>query len=216
MELAASQALRSADEGVRMTRLSYVEPARLTPEQKDLYDSIASGPRAAKRKSLVDSDGHLTGPFNAFLHLPALGTHWSAIGEALRFRTTLDRRLFELAILVVAVHWRSGHEWAAHARLAREAGISEDVVTALKAGVPPVFAQADEETVFRFVHELVTERRVRQTSYDALVALLGETQTVELANAIGYYVALAAMLNAFDVHPPAGLEDPWPAGEHAA
>jgi len=30
----------------------------------------------------------------------------------------------------------------------------------------------------------------------------GEEQVVELANAVGYYVALAAMLNAFDVHPP--------------
>jgi hypothetical protein len=90
-----------------MTRLSYVDPAHLSPEQKELYDSIASGPRAAKRASLVDSEGHLTGPFNAFLHLPAVGKHWSAIGEALRFHTTLDRRLFELAILVIAVHWRA-------------------------------------------------------------------------------------------------------------
>jgi 4-carboxymuconolactone decarboxylase len=195
-----------------MTRLSYVDAARLSPEQKELYDSIASGPRAAKRKSLVDADGHLTGPFNAFLHLPALGKHWSAVGEALRFRTTLDRRLFELAILVVAVHWRSGHEWAAHARLAREAGVADDIVTALKEGMRPVFAQPDEEAVFQFVHELVTERRVRDTSYKTLAAALGESQLVELVNAVGYYVALAAMLNAFDVHPPAGLEDPWPRG----
>mgnify|MGYP003352976509 CR=1 FL=1 len=66
-----------------MTRLSYVDCAQLTPEQKDLYDSIASGPRAAKRKSLVDERGHLTGPFNAFLHLPALGKHWMSFGEGL-------------------------------------------------------------------------------------------------------------------------------------
>jgi 4-carboxymuconolactone decarboxylase len=195
-----------------MTRLSYVDAARLSPEQKELYDSIANGPRAAKRKSLVDADGHLTGPFNAFLHLPALGKHWSAVGEALRFRTTLDRRLFELAILIVAVHWRSGHEWAAHARLAREAGLADGILTALKEGMPPVFAHRDEEAVFQFVHELVTERRARDTSYKTLVAALGESQVVELVNAIGYYVALAAMLNAFDVHPPAGLEDPWPRG----
>jgi hypothetical protein len=25
---------------------------------------------------------------------------------------------------------------------------------------------------------------------------------------LGYYIALAAMLNAFDVHPPKGLDDP--------
>ena len=194
-----------------MTRLSYVDPAHLSSEQKELYDSIASGPRAAKRASLVDSEGHLTGPFNAFLHLPAVGKHWSAIGEALRFRTTLDRRLFELAILVIAVHWRSGHEWAAHARLAREAGIDESVIAAVRNGETPVLDKPDEQAVYAFVHELVTGRRVGPATYGLALGLLGETQLVELANAVGYYVALAAMLNAFDVHPPKGLDDPWPA-----
>lgn len=194
-----------------MTRLSYVDPASLSPEQKELYDSIASGPRAKKRASLVDAEGHLTGPFNAFLHLPVLGRNWSAIGEALRFHTTLDRRLFELAILVIAVHWRSGHEWVAHARLAQEAGIDESIIAALRNGEPPILDKAEEQAVYAFVHELVTERRVGAATYGLALGLLGEPQLVELANAVGYYVALAVMLNAFDVHPPKGLEDPWPA-----
>jgi 4-carboxymuconolactone decarboxylase len=195
-----------------MTRLSYVDAARLSPEQKELYDSIASGPRAAKRASLVDSDGHLTGPFNAFLHLPALGKHWSAIGEALRFRTKLDRRLFELAILVIAVDWRSGHEWAAHARLAREAGVEETTIAALRRGARPTSAKEDENAVYDFVQQLVAERSVNEETYRRLLSAIGEAQLVELVNTIGYYVALAAMLNAFGVHPPKGLDDPWPAG----
>jgi 4-carboxymuconolactone decarboxylase len=193
-----------------MTRLSYVDAAKLSPEQKALYDSIASGPRAAKRASLVDAEGHLTGPFNAFLHLPALGAHWSAIGEGLRFRTSLERRLFELAILVIAVHWKSGHEWAAHARLAHEAGVEEPTIGALRAGHEPVLSKPDEAAVYCFVRELVIERRVRHRTYATLVSLIGESQVVELVNAVGYYVALAAMLNAFAVHPPKGLDDPWP------
>ena len=193
-----------------MSRLSYVDAAQLSREQKELYDSIASGPRAAKRASLVDAEGHLTGPFNAFLHLPALGKHWSAIGEGLRFRTTLDRGLFELAVLIIAVHWRSGHEWAAHARLAREAGIDQAVIDALRRGERPSLSKPEEEAVFQFVHQLVAERHVSESAYKTVVSVLGEGQVVELANAVGYYVALAAMLNAFDVHPPKGLDDPWP------
>ena len=195
-----------------MTRLTYVDCAHLTPEQQELYDSIANGPRAAKRKSLVDAQGHLTGPFNAFLHLPQLGKHWSAIGETLRFKTGLSRRLFELAILVVAVHWHSSHEWAAHARLAREEGIAEETIAALRRGDCPQFSQNDEETVYGFAHQLVTERRLGAQRYADAVDLLGETQTIELVNALGYYIALAAMLNAFDVHPPKELDDPWPLG----
>lgn len=195
-----------------MTRLSYVDCNALSSEQQELYDSIASGPRAAKRKSLVDAEGHLTGPFNAFLHLPALGKHWSAIGETLRFKTGLDRRLFELAILVVAVHWRSGHEWAAHSRLGREEGLAEETIAALRRGERPQFSKIDEETVYGFVHQLVTERRVGEARYADAAVLLGEKQLGELVNALGYYIALAAMLNAFDVHPPKELDDPWPLG----
>ena len=193
-----------------MNRLSPVDCSHLTPEQKELYDSIASGPRAKKRKSLVDEHGNLTGPFNAFLHNPTLGKHWSAIGETLRFRTRLDRRLFELAILIIAVHWRSGHEWAAHSTLARAEGLSDEVIVALRDGVRPVFEREDEEFIYDFVSELVTERRVGDTAYAEAIALIGEDQIVELVNACGYYIALAAMLNAFAVHPPKGLEDPWP------
>lgn len=193
-----------------MTRLSYVDSAQLSPEQKELYDSIASGPRAAKRPSLLDAEGHLTGPFNAFLHLPALGKHWSAIGEGLRFRTSLDRRLFELAILVIAVHWQSSHEWAAHARLAREAGLDQGAIDALRHGGRPLFVKPDEDAVYTFVRDLISERHVSGSVYEKLLSLLGEDQTVELVNAVGYYLALAAMLNAFEVHPPKGLDDPWP------
>jgi 4-carboxymuconolactone decarboxylase len=196
-----------------MSRLSTVDCARLTQEQQELYDSIAKGPRAAKRRSLVDEKGNLTGPFNAFLHLPEIGKHWSAIGVALRFRTTLDRRLFELAILIVAVHWRSGHEWAAHSGLARAQGLGEEIIAAILGGKPPAFAKADEAAVYAFAHELVTQHRLSEATYAAAVALLGEVQIVELANVLGYYTALAAMLNAFDVHPPKGLEDPWATGQ---
>jgi 4-carboxymuconolactone decarboxylase len=194
-----------------MSRLSAVDCSNLSPEQKQLYDSIVGGPRAKTRRSLVDEKGNLTGPFNAFLHNPELGSHWSMIGEMLRFRTKLDRRLFELAILVIAATWKSGHEWAAHSGLARGQGLDEVVIAALQRGERPRFAKRDEEIVYAFVHALVTDRRIGGEIYADAAALLGEGALVELVNACGYYIALAAMLNAFDVHPPKDLEDPWPA-----
>jgi 4-carboxymuconolactone decarboxylase len=81
----------------------------------------------------------------------------------------------------------------------------------LKRGEPPRFAKRDEEIVYAFVHSLVRERRVGGEIYADAAALLGEGALVELVNACGYYIGLAAMLNAFDVHPPKDLEDPWPA-----
>jgi 4-carboxymuconolactone decarboxylase len=192
-----------------MTRLRYIDPKAMTAEQQALYDSIANGPRAKKRKSLVDEQGRLTGPFNAFLHHPKLGAHWSAIGETLRFHTAIDRRLFELAALVVAAYWRSGHEWAAHSVFARELGIAEEAIEAIRDGKEPVLEKPDEAIIYRFARAMTGERRVDAKTYGETAALLGEAQLVELVNMLGYYIGLAVMLNAFDVHPPKGLDDPW-------
>lgn len=196
-----------------MTRLPYVEPAQFTPEQRELYDSIVTGPRAGKRGSLVDAQGHLTGPFNGFLRLPALGRHWSAIGETLRFRTRLERKLFELAVLVVAAEWRCGHEWAAHSGLARDAGLKEPVIAALQTGATPEFQDVRERVVFEFARELSRQRWVSERTYNTALEALGEEQLTELVHAVAYYMALAAMLNAFVVKPPAGFADPWPEGD---
>ena len=193
-----------------MTRLPYVEPAQFSPEQKELHHSIVSGPRAGKRGSLVDVEGHLTGPFNAFLRLPALGKHWSAIGETLRFRTTLPRRLFELAVLTVAAEWRCGHEWAAHSILARDAGVPDGIIGALRNGAMPEIADAKEKAVFELVRELAGRHSISDGTYAVALEVLGEEQLTELVHAVAYYLALAAMLNAFAVNPPADFVNPWP------
>lgn len=192
-----------------MTRLPYVEPAQFSPEQKELYESIVGGPRAKKRGSLVDDAGHLTGPFNAFLRLPDLGKHWSKIGETLRFRASLPRRLFELAVIVLAAGWRCSHEWAAHSGLARDAGISDDIIDAVREGAPPHLTDEKDKAVYAFVRELVDRRSVSDATYRAALEQIGEEQLTELVETVAYYSALATMLNAFAVIPPKGMENPW-------
>lgn len=192
-----------------MTRLPYVEPAQFSAEQKELYNSIVGGPRAGKRGSLVDSAGHLTGPFNAFLRLPALGKHWSQIGETLRFRATLPRRLFELGVITLAAGWHCNHEWAAHSGLARDAGISDDIISAVREGSVPHLPDAKDKAVYAFVRELVDRRSVGDATYKTALELLGEEQLIELVQAVAYYSALATMLNALAVIPPKGMEKPW-------
>lgn len=192
-----------------MTRLSYVEPAQFSSGQKELYESIVGGPRAGKRGSLVDDAGHLTGPFNSFLWLPDLGKHWSKIGETLRFRASLPRRLFELAVITLAAGWRCNHEWAAHSGLARDAGVSDDVINAVRQGSTPQLSDAKDKAVYTFVRELVDHRSVSDATYKTALEQIGEEQLTELVHTAAYYSALATMLNAFAVMPPKGMDTPW-------
>ena len=74
-----------------MARIPLPSPDEMTPEQRRVHDTIVAGPR-----------GTVIGPLRAVIHNPALAERWSALGEILRFGTSLPKRLNELAILVTA------------------------------------------------------------------------------------------------------------------
>src|SRR5262245_36540217 len=94
-------------------RLRKLAPATLDDAQRSVYEAIAGGRRAQgpQRFRLVDADGGLEGPFNAFLLQPRLGHALQALGAAVRYETSLSDRARELAILVVAVEHDSAFEW---------------------------------------------------------------------------------------------------------
>ena len=98
------------------SRLALLPPAGLDDAQVALYDVIARGRRAGGESQfmLTHEDGSLTGPFNAMLYAPHLGQALQAVGEAIRFDSSIPPRGRELAILTVASHWRSDFEWYAH------------------------------------------------------------------------------------------------------
>ena len=120
-------------DGARIPKLS---PAELDDDQRALYDAIAGGHRAQGPQlfRLTDADGRLEGPFNAFLLQPRLGSALQALGSAVRYETGLDDRCREIAILVVAAHWRSAFEWYAHEAVARAAGLTDAELTAITDG----------------------------------------------------------------------------------
>ena len=79
-----------------MPRLGEIDRARLTERQRQVADEIQSGPR-----------GGLAGPFWPWLRSPDLAERAQKLGELVRFHSTLSPRLFELAVLVTAHHWKA-------------------------------------------------------------------------------------------------------------
>ena len=53
-----------------------------------VWDSIVGSRGAA----LVNDQGALTGPFNAFVQAPEVGRHLTLLGHVLRFETSIERR----------------------------------------------------------------------------------------------------------------------------
>lgn len=160
---------------------------------------------------VVSETGALTGPFNALVHAPDVGRNVASLGAVLRFGTSMDRRLTEVAIITVAGRWKAEFEWWAHARLAREAGVPDAVVDAIGRGEEPPFAADDERIVHAVARELTTTGQVSKEHYDAAAALLGESSMVELVCLCGYYSLISFLLNSFEAPLPPGVQPNWAA-----
>lgn len=190
-----------------MTRLPSLCYDDLDDDGKRVWDGIVG----SRGDGLVHPDGALIGPFNAFVTAPGVGRHLSALGGRLRFRTSLERRLSELAIITVGARWKAEFEWWAHAGLARKHGIADAIVDAISCGEEPPFEAADEQIVYAVARELTTAGQLRQDRYEAARQLLGDVGMVELVALCGYYTLISYLLNAFAVPLPAGASPAWSA-----
>jgi 4-carboxymuconolactone decarboxylase len=188
-----------------VSRLSKLRRHELDPAGQDVWDKIVG----TRSEQLVGADGALVGPFNAFVHAPDVGRRLAALGTVLRFGTSIERRLSEVAIITVGARWKAEFEWWAHAQMARDHGIPDAVVDAIGRREEPLFTSDDERTVYAVARELADAGQISQTSYDAARDLLGERGMVELVSLCGYYTLISYLLNAFAVPLPPGAPPMW-------
>jgi 4-carboxymuconolactone decarboxylase len=188
-----------------VSRLPPLRHDDLDPDQRQVWDSIAGTRDTAQ----PDTGGGLPGPFNAFVHAPGVGQHLTSLGLALRYHTSIERRLTEVAILSVGAHWQAEFEWWAHAKMARRHGVAEPVIEAIRRGEDPPFEAGDERAVHAVACQLASTGRISQDAYDAAHQVLGDTGMVELVTLCGYYTLISYLLNGFDVPLPPGETPAW-------
>ncbi len=181
-------------------RLPRIPPEQWNEEQKKVAAAIASGPR-----------GEVRGPFLALLRSPGLAHTVQQVGEYLRFKCPLDRRIAEMATLMAARHWTQQYEWQSHYKHAMKAGLSPAVAQAIAEGRRPAGMRPDEEALHDMLTEVLHNRSVCDATYARAVAAFGEQGVIELIAVAGYYAMLAMILNVARKELPAGQEPmlPW-------
>ena len=164
-------------------------------EGKTFYDAV-TGPQS---RTLAG----LQGPSGIWLHSPELGAHVRAVNQYLRYDTALDRRLTELAILVVARELDNQFEWAAHEPAALKEGLDPEIVDVVKHRRPVSGLPAKEALIVSFGRELFRERKVRSETFARTLDVFGARGIVNLAALMGNYAMTAVMLGAVDqqLHP---------------
>jgi 4-carboxymuconolactone decarboxylase len=176
-----------------MPRLSL--PNAPTPEQAEVIAEVVAGKR-----------GRVPGPMIGWLPHPELARRAQRLGELLRFDTSLEPTLSELAILICARHWSSHYEWTAHKRIALQAGLDPQTVADIAARKEDPFLRgAREGAVFAVASTLLAQTKLDDALYASGIATLGERGMVDLVAILGYYSMVALTLNAFELGLPNAL-----------
>ena len=128
--------------------------------------------------------------------------------DYLRFRTSVNKRLNEFAILIQARISNAQYEWWAHERIARKAGLSDAVMRDLQQCRRPATMQADERLVYDYCVQLSLNHRVSDALWQEAVTALGEQAVVDLTVLSGTYVMVSMLLNATQVGIPQGGQEP--------
>jgi 4-carboxymuconolactone decarboxylase len=123
----------------------------------------------------------------------------AAVGEYVRYRSTLDPIVREIAVLSTAREHDNDYEWAHHESLARDAGVRDEVIEAIRIGRAPMGLPAKEGVFAQAARELVRDGTLSDRTYQAVEHLLGRQGTVDLVVTVGYYTMLSRVMTALCV-----------------
>ena len=183
----------------RRERMGPLTPENMTDLQKRAAEELASGPR-----------GSVRGPFNVMLRSPELMSPLQKVGEYLRFKSQVDRRIAEMATLIAARQWTQVYEWCAHHPLALKAGLKAEIADAIAEGRRPTGMAADEEIVHDLLTELFNNKSVSDVTYDRAVKQFGEQNVVDIIAIGGYYALLGMLMNVARTPLPDGKQPGMP------
>jgi 4-carboxymuconolactone decarboxylase len=175
-----------------MARLPELNEAKLSPDQKTVYDDI------------MGLRGRVRGPFAVWLRNAELAAGALKLQELFASGVKMERRLIQLMILVAARYASAQYAWHIHEPHALQHGISRGIVEAIRERRTPNFTLEDERLVYDITLELNTTHRLSDATFSRGMAMFGEQQLVELVSGVGFYAMVGMTLNAFDVTVPEG------------
>ena len=181
-----------------MARLPDLNRDQLNAEDQQYFDEI------------LGSRGSVRGPYGVLLHSPKLAARVANTGTYVRFESEMANGLKEVVIITTAREIKSQYEFTAHARLAREAKVSDETIKAIAQGTAPQGLTGDEELLVRFTQQLLRDHKGTDATYNAVKDRFGGQGTVDVTGLIGHYLLVGQVLAVFEVELAAGITPELP------
>jgi 4-carboxymuconolactone decarboxylase len=195
--LLAAASFAAARQANAQDRMPPIPPEKMTVAQ-----------RAAVAEFKAARSVDISGPFIPLLRSPEVMNRARAMGDYLRYKSSLPPRLSEFVILLTARRWTQQYEWNAHQAAALQGGLRADIVAAVAEGRRPERLAEDEEAVYALWDELQTHQSVSDATYARAIAKLGEQGVIDALGITGYYTMLAMVLNTARTPLPSGVTPP--------
>lgn len=160
-----------------MARLPYLEADQVAPEYRDMLKRNTN-----LHKLLVNS--------------PEMARAFNGVGSYIRFKSKLDPRLRELAILQVGWLEQSEYEFTHHVRIGKEFGVTDEDIAGLMAESEGKSSTLEPlaKAVLKGAREMVRELAMSETSFAEIKQHLSDEQMVDLVLTIAFYCAVVRVL----------------------
>jgi alkylhydroperoxidase family enzyme len=184
-------------------RLPLIAPTDLSPDQKPLYEAMRAG-IAGNFNAFVSqrNDGALMGPWNPWLHEPAIGKAVWDLTLAMTAGASLPDSVRQVVILAVGARYDAAYEIYAHIAVAEHEGMSPERLATLTAGLKPADLTRDEALAYDVAHALLDGGSLPEPLYGLAVKTFGQHGANELFYLVGLYMFVSVTLNAYNIPVP--------------
>ena len=172
-------------------------------------DHVPEPLRAAFDAETAGSGGTIVGvPGSVMIHSPEMRHRVHFLVSYQRDASSWSTKIQALVMILTARAMDCPYIWHAHGARARQQGISDACVDALRDNTSLPALPAAEQIVGTYVQELCTTHQTRPATFHAALTQFGARGVTELTTLMGYYALLAFNANAFEIDVPAGGPEP--------
>jgi 4-carboxymuconolactone decarboxylase len=174
--------------------------AHLTGKAKEIYDGIV-----AKRAA---QGAQVRGLYIPLMNHPELAQHIERLGYYLKFEGKLPRDAYQFAVLSMARRCGVAFEWVDHVEHAREAGLSDALIEAIRssdrAAMPHPYS-----LIFDTMEGVLQFKSIPEDLQKEMLDLYGVPGLLEIVTLCGFYQMVGEITEAFDVPLPEGVAKPF-------
>jgi alkylhydroperoxidase family enzyme len=165
-----------------MARTDYIDRAKVSDRTREILDK--------NRNANI---------FRMMAHSPRYLEQYCRLGRAIRSEGELDPVVRELAITRTGILCEAPYEVAAHKRIGKSVGVTDEQNAALEDWKPAACFDDTQRAALAFTDEVVKLHRPTDATFNAIRDRLTSGALVELQLSVGFYVMTSKFLETFGI-----------------